>query len=133
MKKSIYLLVPALVLFLTGLGSAVASQTLYNGAVGSLVQSTDMENEDAKQEDDSFLEKVGELFETEDEQKVEFKDLPFAVQETVKREAGNSNIEEMSKETEDGKTFFEVEFKQDGREVEIKIAENGVVLEREVE
>ncbi len=135
MKNWIYLLGLTLILFVAGLGSASASQTLYNGTAAFTVQSTDLDKEDVEQEkeDDSFMDKVGEMFESEDEEKIEFKNLPPAVQDTVKREAGNSKIDELSKETEDGKTFFEIEFKQNGREVEIKIAENGAVLEREIE
>ena len=60
-------------------------------------------------------------------------DLPPAVRETVKAESGGGKIKELALETEGGKTFYEVEFEKDGKEHEIKIAEDGTVLERETE
>ena len=59
--------------------------------------------------------------------------LPPAVLETVKAESAGGEIKELALETEDGKTFYEVEFEKDGKEHEVKIAEDGTVLEREVE
>ncbi len=73
----------------------------------------------------------GNVLEIEESMKME--DLPPAVQETVKTESAGGEIEELVLETEKGKTFYEVEFKKDGKEHEVKIAEDGTVLERETE
>lgn len=73
----------------------------------------------------------GNVLEIEESMKME--DLPPAVQETVKAESAGGKIKELVLETEKGKTFYEVEFKKDGKEYEVKIAEDGTVLERETE
>lgn len=59
--------------------------------------------------------------------------LPPAVQETVKAESAGGEIKELALETEDGKTFYEVEFEKDGKEHEVKIAEDGTVLKRKTD
>jgi uncharacterized membrane protein YkoI len=73
----------------------------------------------------------GKILETEEILAME--DLPPAVRETVKAESGGGKIKELALETEGGKTFYEVEFEKDGKEHEVKIAEDGTVLEREME
>jgi uncharacterized membrane protein YkoI len=73
----------------------------------------------------------GKVLETEEILAME--DLPPAVQETVKTESAGGKIKELALETEDGKTFYEVEFEKNGKEHEVKIAEDGIVLERETE
>ncbi len=73
----------------------------------------------------------GTVLEVEEFMKME--ELPPAVQETVKAESAGAEIKELVLETEDGKTFYEVEFEKDGKEHEVKISEDGTVLEREIE
>ena len=73
----------------------------------------------------------GKFLEIEESMKME--NLPPAVQETVKAESAGGKIKELVLETEKGKTFYEVEFEKDGKEYEVKIAEDGTVLERETE
>ena len=73
----------------------------------------------------------GKVLEVEEFMKME--ELPPAVQETVKAESAGAEIKELVLETEGGKTFYEVEFEKDGKEYEVKIAEDGTVLEREIE
>ncbi|NIQ01244.1 MAG: hypothetical protein GWM98_13265 [Nitrospinaceae bacterium] len=73
----------------------------------------------------------GNVLETEQIMKME--ELPPAVQATVKTESEGGEIKELALETEDGKTFYEVEFEKDGKEHEVKIADDGTVLERETE
>ena len=73
----------------------------------------------------------GNVLEIEESMKMEY--LPPAVQETVKAESAGGKIKELVLETEKGKTFYEVEFEKDGKEHEVKIAEDGTVLERETE
>jgi uncharacterized membrane protein YkoI len=69
----------------------------------------------------------------EDEEEVSLDDVPEAVKETILREAGDAEIEELVKETEDGQTVYEAEFKANGQEIEIEVAEDGALLEREIE
>ncbi|MDH3256774.1 MAG: PepSY-like domain-containing protein [Nitrospinota bacterium] len=71
----------------------------------------------------------GKVLETEEILAME--DLPPAVLETVKAESAGGEIKELALETENGNTFYEVEFEKDGKEHEVKIAEDGTVLERE--
>ena len=73
----------------------------------------------------------GKVLEIEESMKME--DLPPAVQETVKTESAGGKIKELVLETEKGKTFYEVEFEKDGKEHEVKINEDGSILEREIE
>ncbi len=77
------------------------------------------------------VDEKGNVMETEEILSME--DLPPAVQATVKTESAGGKIKELALETEDGKTFYEVEFEKDGKEHEVKIAEDGTVLERETE
>ncbi len=73
----------------------------------------------------------GEVMEMEEIMAME--DLPPAVQEIVKTESAGGKIKELALETEDGKTFYEFEYEKDGKEHEVKIAEDGTILERETE
>jgi uncharacterized membrane protein YkoI len=67
------------------------------------------------------------------EENLAMKDLPPAVQKTVKAKSAGGKIKELELETEDGKTFYEVEFEKDGKEHKVKIAKDGTVLENEKE
>lgn len=83
-------------------------------------------------EDGTLLEKVLDERE-EDEQeevKVKLSDCPAAVQKTLKREANGASIETVDKETEDGKTLYEVDVKIDGKNYEINVAENGTLISK---
>ena len=73
----------------------------------------------------------GKVLETEEILAME--DLPPVVQDTVKAESAGGKIKELSLETEEGKTFYEVEFEKNGKEHEVKISRDGTVLERETE
>ncbi len=69
----------------------------------------------------------GEVLEAEEI--VTMEDLPLAVQETVKTASAGAEIKELALlETEEGKTFYEIEFEKDGKEHKVKIAEDGTVL-----
>jgi hypothetical protein len=70
----------------------------------------------------------------EKEEKVRWSQLPSAVQKTMTDNAGGGKIEEIEKETKtkDGKivTVYEAEVKKPGGEkVEIKVAEDGRLIE----
>ncbi len=67
------------------------------------------------------------------EEKVTLDQVPAAVKATILKEAGNNAITEIEKETKDGKVVYEAEWKVDGKEVEIKVAEDGTLLGKEVD
>jgi uncharacterized membrane protein YkoI len=69
----------------------------------------------------------------EDEEEVSLDDVPEAVKATILKEAAGAEIEEVVKETEDGRIVYEAEFEADGKEIEIEVAEDGTLLEREIE
>jgi len=71
--------------------------------------------------------------EDEDEEEISLDDVPAAVKATILEEAGDADIEEVVKETEDGQIIYEAEFEVDGKEIEIEVAEDGTLLEKEVE
>jgi uncharacterized membrane protein YkoI len=70
---------------------------------------------------------------TADEVEIKFADCPAAVQKTLTREALGTKIEEVEKDTDDGKTVYEAEVKIDGKEYEIVVAEDGTLLEKSLD
>jgi len=74
------------------------------------------------------------LFTADTLQALELADLPSAVQKTVKRELGSAYIDEIERDTDDGKVVYEVEAETaDGREIELEVAEDGTLLEKKEE
>lgn len=74
--------------------------------------------------------------ESEKEEKIQWSSLPAVVQETVTENAGDGEIEEIEKETKtkNGKpaTVYEIEIKKsDGKEIEIKVGEDGKLIKIE--
>jgi len=67
------------------------------------------------------------------EEKVTIDQVPAAVKATILKEAGDHKITEIEKETKDGKTIYEAEWIADGKEIEIKVAEDGTLLSKETE
>ena len=69
------------------------------------------------------------------EEKVKLSDCPAAVQKTIKDQAEGGKILEIEKETKkDGTVVYEAEIKRsDGKKVEIEVAEDGKLLDTEVE
>src|SRR6476660_1693546 len=59
--------------------------------------------------------------------------LPPAVKATIEKESAGARVEEIEKETEGGKTFYEVEIVRNGRESYIHVSPAGKVLKRETE
>jgi hypothetical protein len=64
----------------------------------------------------------------EDEQKVQFLDVPKAVQKTLKREANGASIKTVDKEKLDGKTVYEADAKIDGHNYEIVVDRKGTLM-----
>lgn len=57
--------------------------------------------------------------------------VPPAVRATIEREVGKGRLEEIERETRNGRTVYEVEFERDGKDREIHVAEDGTVLKRD--
>jgi uncharacterized membrane protein YkoI len=55
-------------------------------------------------------------------------DTPPAVQKTIQREANGLEIADIDKERRSGRTIYEVEFKNPGRNIEIHVAEDGTIV-----
>ena len=64
---------------------------------------------------------------------IEISKLPAAVQKTVKEETKNATAVKVSKETEGGKTLYEVESKVKGRGRDLMLDSQGMVLSIEEE
>ena len=60
-------------------------------------------------------------------------DLPEAVRATLEREAPGAEIEEIEMEEEGGKVVYEIEVEIDGKEMELEIAADGTLLEKEAD
>src|SRR5688500_14632103 len=69
----------------------------------------------------------------DNEKTLKLSDCPKAVQRTLKREANGSELEEISKEEEDGKTVYEAEAEIDGKDYEIEVAADGTLLSKVLE
>lgn len=67
------------------------------------------------------------------EKRVKMESLPPAVQKTVQEQAKGATIRGLSKEIEDGKTFYEAELKVNGHNKDVLIDAAGSVVEIEEE
>ena len=98
---------------------------------GTLLGKEIEDNDDDEGDDDD--DEGDDEDEDEDEEEVSLDDVPAAVKATILKEAAGAEIEEVVKETEDGQTVYEAEFKADGKDIEIEVATDGTLLERETE
>jgi len=60
--------------------------------------------------------------------KMQLSELPVAVQNTIRSHSNGAPIEDIDRETKDGRTIYEVAFKRDGKNTELKVAEDGSVI-----
>jgi len=69
------------------------------------------------------------------EKEVSLKEVPKAVRRTIRKQAAGAKAREIEVEveTKGDRTVYEAEWKQDGKEVEIKVAPDGKLLDRKVE
>jgi uncharacterized membrane protein YkoI len=67
------------------------------------------------------------------ERSVKMKDLPAPVQKTVQEQTKNAELKGLSKEVENGKTFYEAETRVNGKSRDILIDPTGAVVEVEEE
>jgi uncharacterized membrane protein YkoI len=65
------------------------------------------------------------------EKKIERQDLPAAVEKTVAAQSKGATIRGFSKETEKGKTTYEVQMTVNGHTKDLEVDESGVVMEVE--
>ncbi len=65
--------------------------------------------------------------------KVQFSQLPGAVQTAVKSQAGTATIEDVERGTLSGRTVYEIAFKDNGKHTELRVGEDGAVVDRIVE
>lgn len=63
-------------------------------------------------------------------QKVDFESVPEAVKRTVRDVAGSNRIEDAERGRLDGKTVYEIAFKKDGEHNELRVAEDGSIVQR---
>src|SRR5438477_9155676 len=63
-----------------------------------------------------------------EETQVEMKDLPAAVQTTIKDKAGNDQILRIEKETRKGKECYDAILNKDGKETAIRVDASGKFL-----
>jgi uncharacterized membrane protein YkoI len=54
--------------------------------------------------------------------------LPKAVQETVRREARDRTVADIDREVSEGRTVYEVEFRAEGRNPQLHVAEDGSIV-----
>lgn len=64
----------------------------------------------------------------EDEREISLAEVPAAVRATILKHAGKNRVHEVEVETRRGKTFYEAEWKDNGREIEIKVSAEGRLL-----
>jgi hypothetical protein len=67
------------------------------------------------------------------EVKVNLADVPAAVKATLNRESNNASLDEVEKETEDGKTVYEADAKMNGKNYEIKVAADGTLISKKLD
>ena len=67
------------------------------------------------------------------EQKVAFSSVPQPVQATLTKEAGGNKIDQVDKETDDGKTIYEADVKLSGHNYEIKVAPDGTLISKKLD
>ena len=68
--------------------------------------------------------------EPKQEQVVTVDQVPAAVKATVRRESAGGIVQEIQKETKQGRVKYDVDIAKDGHKIGLKIAEDGSVMER---
>lgn len=61
---------------------------------------------------------------------VTMEQLPDPVRQTIQREIGSAQVGEIERDEERGRTYYEVEFVENGRRYELDVGEDGQVLRR---
>ena len=63
-------------------------------------------------------------------ERIKMSQLPPAVKATVEKESAGAKVDEIEKETENGKTIYEVDIVKNGHATHLHVAEDGKVLSR---
>jgi hypothetical protein len=71
--------------------------------------------------------------EEKDEVTLKIDQVPAAVKATLDKESGGAKIDEVDKETDDGKTIYEADVKMNGHNYEIKVAADGTLISRKLD
>ncbi len=74
---------------------------------------------------------AGIVLADDNEIKIQFKDLPEAVQRSAREQSKGATVRGYSKETENGKTRYEVETRVAGKNRDVLLDESGAVVEVE--
>ena len=67
------------------------------------------------------------------ETKVQFSQVPQAVQTTLKEESHGATITTVDKESDEGKTIYEADVDIKGKNYEIKVAEDGTLISKKLD
>lgn len=81
--------------------------------------------------DGTLLEK--ELEDEDEEVEIKFADAPAPVQKTLEREAAGAKIEKVDKLSRKGRTLYEADAKIDGKNYEIIVTAEGLLLSKELD
>lgn len=70
-----------------------------------------------------------------DEEKIPLDKLPKAVMEAAKKRFPKAEMKDAAKETENGKTVYEVTFKEEGKNIDVTLTPEGVIetIEQEID
>lgn len=88
---------------------------------GKLLKKEDAESED-KEDDDK---------DEADEKTITAEELPAAAKSAIENLSKSATLDKVTKETEDGATAYEAEYKENGAKASVKVSEDGQVLEVE--
>lgn len=117
---------------------------------GKVVTSNDKEDSDADEDEDDGDDDGEDEDQDEDKDKdgdkeshddadkeqskaISLNDVPKPVRETILKQAKGGKVEEIEKETEDGKTIYDADIVIDGKKFELKVGENGKLLSKQAE
>jgi len=67
------------------------------------------------------------------EEKVKIDQVPQAVRDTLKEESKGAAIDQVDKQTGEGKTIYEADVKINGHNYEIKVAEDGLLISKKLD
>ncbi len=67
------------------------------------------------------------------ETKVKIADVPEAVRKTLAKESDNAKIDEVDKETDEGKTIYEADVMMNKHNYEIKVMEDGTLISKKLD
>ena len=129
---------------------AAVQKTLKREAGGAEIKDVVKETEDGKTTYEANVKIDGHLYEIsvaadgtliekalddeeEEEVPIKFSEAPAAVQKTLTREAGGAKIDKVAKVASEGRTLYEADVMIDGKNYEITVTAEGLLLTKELE